>query len=210
MKNIDIKKIVENTPHMTLTQAERLTNLMQSYNVSNVLELGFAHGVSSCYIAAALKRMGNGHLTTIDLQHSRERNPNISELLTKTGLTEYVTYYFEETSYNWRLMKFLDQKPQPEFDFCYLDGAHNWFVDGLAFYLVNQMLKPSGWIVFDDLNWTYAKSPSYTKTGLISTIPEEQRDVPQVKKIFELLVMTHPEFHNFHTEHGWAYAQKKG
>ena len=52
-------------------------------------------------------------------------------------------------------MKMLAQYPSPKFDFCYIDGGHNWSDTGFAFFLVDRLLKSNGIIVFDDLDWTY-------------------------------------------------------
>src|SRR5687767_1495211 len=68
------------------------------------LELGFAYGVSSCYIAAALHELGRGHLTTVDLLRGLEWfNPPIETLLARTGLQSWVTVARENTSYTWFL-----------------------------------------------------------------------------------------------------------
>jgi hypothetical protein len=50
-----------------------------------------------------------------------------------------VNYYFEPTSYTWRMMKMLEEDEGPRFDLCYLDGAHSWFVDGFAFFLIDRL-----------------------------------------------------------------------
>ncbi len=208
MNNIDVKKIVGPTPHMTLGQAELLTSFMEEHQVQNILELGFAHGVSTSYMAAALGRTSGGSIVTIDRERARQREPNIETLLDRIGESDRVTTYYEPTSYNWRLMKFLEQEPQPQFDLCYLDGAHNWLVDGLAFFLIHRLLKPGGWIIFDDLNWSYAKSPALKNTPFVKNMPAEERETHQVRKIYELLVKTHPDFCNFKDDGCWAYAQK--
>ena len=31
----------------------------------------------------------------------------------------------------------------------------------------------------------------------------------QIRKVYELLVQRHPQYHNFRTENDWAFAQKK-
>ena len=146
---------------------------------------------------------------TIDLESARTAQPNIEELLTQVGERERVKVFYEPTSYTWRLMKFLEQDPLPSFDFCYLDGAHNWFVDALAFTLVDRVLRPGGWIIFDDVDWTYATSPALSKTEWVQNMPADERETPQVQKIFDLLVKTHPNYHHFRLEDGWAYAQKQ-
>lgn len=204
----DVKKVVGNLLHMTVSQAETLTAHIQKYNCENILELGFNHGVSTCYIAAALQNMGKGTVITIDKESAKYHQPNIEDLLRQTGGLDRVTIYYESTSYTWRMMKFLEQDPTPQFDLCYLDGAHNWFVDGFAFFLVDRLLKPGGWIIFDDLDWTYAKSPALSKTEFVKNMPIDEKITPQVQKIYELLVKKHPMYGEFKTENNWAYARK--
>ena len=209
MNNLEVKQVVGDIPFMDLERANRLTSFMSEYALRNVLELGFAHGVSTCYMAAALDRFGSGHIVTIDREVARQREPNIEELLTRIGQRQRVTIYFEPTSYTWRLMKFLDEDPHPEFDMCYLDGAHSWFVDALAFFLVDLLLKPGGWIIFDDFDWTYASSPTLSQKEEVLRMPEDERVTPHVRKIYELLIRPHHHYHNFRVEYGWAFAQKK-
>lgn len=150
----EVGRVVGDTPNMTQEQAHRLTEFMTRERVLDVLELGFNHGVSTSYMAAHLTGRG-GHITTIDFVSARHREPNIEGLLGKFGLRNLVTIHYEPTSYTWRLMKLLEEDDSPRFDLCYIDGAHSWFVDGFAFFLVDRLLRPGGWIVFDDLDWTF-------------------------------------------------------
>lgn len=209
MKVEEIKSVVNDIPMMTVEQAQKLSSFIQSKNLKNLLELGFYHGVSSSYLAGALDEMKDGHLTTIDLENAKNREPNIEELLKKLGLSSYVTIYYEPTSYNWRLMKLMGEHSQPIFDFCYIDGGHDWYNTGFAFLLVDKLLKPGGWVLFDDLYWTYATSEGLKNTPMVKRMPSEERETPQVKKVFDLLVKTHHNYHNFMEEGNWAYAQKK-
>jgi predicted O-methyltransferase YrrM len=81
-------------------------------------------------------------------------------------------------------MKFPEDDPTPRFDLCYLDGAHNWFVDGLAFFLVHRLLKPGGWIIFDDVDWTYESSPTLKDTEDVRKMPEDRVEkVVQIEKV---------------------------
>lgn len=41
------------------------------------------------------------------------------------------------------------------FDAAYLDGLHGFNVDGLALCLLKELMKPEGFIVIDDLDWTW-------------------------------------------------------
>ncbi|NBC27614.1 MAG: hypothetical protein GVY08_12190 [Bacteroidetes bacterium] len=209
MNTDEVKEIVGDIPNMTLKQAESLTSFIKKHQVMNILELGFGHGVSTSYMAAALSRNGDGSIITIDKEEARQRKPNIETLLNRVNESDRVTVYYEPTSYTWRLMKFLEQEPRPSFGLCYLDGAHNWFVDGFAFYLVHLLLKPGGWIIFDDLDWTYDQSPGLKNSAFVKDMPDDERETLQVKKVYELLVKPHPDYCNFKVEGDWAYAQKR-
>ncbi len=180
-----------------------------------VLELGFAHGVSTCYIAAALEANGAGSIITIDKRQTMRRKPSLSELAEKCGVTDRVQPILVHKTYNWALMKLIERQTAgntcaPCFDFCFVDGAHNWDTDGLAFFLVAKLLRPGGWICFDDLFWTYGKSPKLREKPFVAAMPEEERTTPQVERIFTLLVRQHPDFDHFEVggDWPWGWARK--
>jgi predicted O-methyltransferase YrrM len=204
-----VKDTLGDLPRMGLRQAKRLTQLLTEHDLRDCLELGFSRGVSSCYIAAALQEMGGGSLVTIDLISAKDKRPNIEENLTRLALREFVTVHYEPVSYTWRLMRLLQEHPQPRFDFCYIDGAHTWAVDGLAFFLVERLLRPGGWILFDDMNWTFAKSQTLRDSESVKAMPADERELAQVRLIWDLLVKPHPGFDTFLEENGWAFARKR-
>ncbi len=139
-------------PYMTVRQARKLTKFLERHQLRDCLELGFFHGVSSAYIADSLRTRGTGHLTTIDLEYGPlDSEPNIDKILADLQLTDWVTVHYEPRSFTWRLMKMIEEDPRPRFDFCYLDGGHLWDVTGFAFFLVDKLLRPGGWLLFDDL-----------------------------------------------------------
>ncbi len=208
MKIDQIRERVKGIPYMTFTQAETITDVILENQFQNILELGFGHGVSTCYMAGAVDDLGRGTITTIDLISAREAEPNIDYLLGSLGLSKYVTIFYEPTSYIWRLMKTLEESPSPRFDFCYIDGAHDWFADGFAFFLVDRLLKPGGLIIFDDLDWTYESSPTLKDTQRVKRMPQDEKSTPQIRKVYELLVKPHPAYGEFMEKDGWAYARK--
>ncbi len=208
MKLEQAHKVLKNIPHMTFQQAQVMTKFILDNNCQNILELGFERGVSTCYMAAVLDEIGNGSITTIDLDSTRTLQPNIESLLDNLNLSQYVTIYYESTSYTWRLMKFIEEQSKPLYDLCYLDGAHSWFDDGFAFFLVDKLLAPGGWIILDDVDWTFANSAGLKNSQMVKDMPEEERDTPQIRKVYELLVKTHPDYDKFKVSAGWAYARK--
>ena len=181
------------------------------------LELGFAHGVSSCYVAAALDEMGQGHLTSVDLLAGLEwQHPSIEELLAKAGLARYVTVAREQTTYTWFLKKAIEANSagancEPIWDFCFIDGPKNWTIDGCAFFLVDKLLRQNGWLLFDDLRWTYETFDLSDEMNgiLITQMGDDERTTPQIELVFRLLVMQHPDYGNFLIQDDWwGWAQK--
>ena len=203
-----VASIVGDTPHMTLAQGSEVSKFISDNRIHDILELGFRHGVSTAYMAAALGSAGSGRIVTIDLVSAKQNNPNVEQLLERVGERNRVDVYYEPTSYTWRLMRLLQEDPRPRFDFCYIDGAHDWFVDGFAFFLVDRLLRPNGWVLFDDMEWSYAASPALGRTDRVKQMPEDERTTAQIRLVYDLLVKTHPNYHNFRDEGEWAFAQK--
>ena len=214
MKFSDVSKVVANIPHMTKSQGELIYKLILDNKIENIVELGVAHGVGSCYMAAALHEGGKGSLTAIDNRKAIDRDPNVTELAKRCGLSDYVNPIFAHTSYNWELMKLIEQQTkdgvcEPIFDMCYLDGAHTFEVDGFAFFLVDKLMKPGGFILFDDLNWTHLSSPSLRNTDWVKGMADDEKSTAQVKKLIDLLVVQQPGYTDFSFIDDWFLARKK-
>jgi predicted O-methyltransferase YrrM len=213
MKFEEISAQLEGIPFISTSQGRSLYNFILEKQPLECLELGFAHGTSSCYIAAALDEIGKGHLTSVDLIPAMQwQKPSIEELLSKTQLQKYVTVEREITSYTWFLKKKIEEMSsantcQPIYDFCFLDGAKNWTIDSCAFFLVDKLLKQNGWILFDDLKWTYSTKYSQGKThsdGIsIREMGEDELYTPHLELIFRLLVMQHPDYSEFKIQDDW-------
>jgi predicted O-methyltransferase YrrM len=219
MKFKEIKKLVAGVPYIMDDMAYDLYHFVLEQQPREVLELGFGHGASSCYIAAALEEIGTGHLTSVDLIPAKEwQNPAIEDLLSTTGLTSWVSVARENSSYTWFLQKKIMERTQenvcsPLYDFCFIDGAKNWTIDSSAFFLVDKLLNRDGWVVFDDLQWTYEsklKEGKKKSDGVFMLdMADDELTHPHVELIFQLLVMQHPEYSNFLVkDNWWGWAQK--
>jgi predicted O-methyltransferase YrrM len=185
-------------------RGRQLFDWVREHGPESCLELGFAHGVSTVYVATALEANGAGRLTSVDNQSALEREPSAAELLRRAGLEHRVELAFEATTYNWFLHRRLRERQsegrvEPLYDFCFLDGAHTWVDDGFAFFLVDQLLRPGGWILFDDLPW---------KLDERVDVPEEERRLAQVQEVFDLLVATHPLYDRLESDGDWGWAHK--
>jgi len=204
-----VERVVEGVPYMKPPQAQIICNKILESGAKDILELGIMHGVSTCYMAETLEQSGRDwSITTLDMESALTNKPNVEELLDTLGLRERVNVRLDPRSYTWQLMKMLQEDQTPRFDFCYLDGAHNWDVDGFSFFLVDRLLKPGGWIVFDDIDWSYAANPRMMELDFVKALPREEQDALQVKLVFDLLVKPHPQYGEFLVTDGWGFAQK--
>lgn len=202
MKLETVEARVNGLPYMQMKQARRLQKIINKYNSARLLELGFFHGVSSMYMAATLEEMGGERsLTTIDKIVAKFNEPNIEQLGAELGLDHYIEHFYEERTYLWRLMKFIEEGRK--FDFCYLDGGHNWGDTGFAFFLVDKLLVDGGLILFDDFTWT-AEGKDWA-----SDWPDEEQKISPVERTWELLVGQHSHYKHLWVKGSWALAQKK-
>jgi predicted O-methyltransferase YrrM len=191
---------------MTPERGEQIHEFIRTHRPESCLELGFANGVGALYIGSALEANGCGTLTSVDRRRARNRHPSAGDLLESAGLSGRVTLVYEETSYVWFLHDTLRSQlnaggeVEPCYDFVFLDGAHTWDVDALAFTLADRLLRPGGWMLFDDLDWRLDER--WRK------VPEHQRSFAQVTEIWELLVLTHPAYDAFRSDGQWGWARK--
>src|SRR2546429_2540349 len=156
------------TPLTSPAVGRLLYELALAPYAEELLELGTGYGTSTAYIAAALEEKGAGHLTTIDRPDALARNPNVHQVLRHLGLERWVTA-IQAVSYNRVLMRMLeeatlDEATEPCLDFCFIDGGHTWESDGFAFLLVDRLLRSGRWIALDDVEWSFAGSPSLRDT----------------------------------------------
>lgn len=185
-----VRSHFDDLPYMSHLQAQIMRDLISEHDAVDILEIGFYHGKSSAYFAAILEDLGRGHLLTIDREVARRREPNIEEVLSTLNLMHRVTPCYAERSYTWEMASLIRARPRPQFDLCYFDGGHTWDGTGFGFVLVDLLLKPGGWIVFDDLPWTIEAATRSTTNPPKHwrTFSAEERTTPAVQLVFDLLV----------------------
>ncbi len=205
---------------MSSEAGERIYRHVRETRPQMVLELGTAHGVSAAYIAAGLRDNGMGRLTTVD-HGGAALDPSPEQVLQQAGVADLVDVVREHSCYTWwlrdRIRARSDQAGncEPCYDFVYLDGAHNFTVDGLAMVLIERLLMPGGWLLLDDMDWTYTDNPwiapeldEHGHARPFGPLSDEERVAPQVRAAFETVVMAHPSFTQFRDDGWWAWAQK--
>lgn len=205
----EVHAVVKGYPNMGPARGELLYDFMREHDVATVLELGFRHGVSTCYIAAALASRGGGRMVTIDRTPTAAFSPGVEDFLERLGLRDLVHVFYEHTTYTWRLRDFLRLEPRPVFDLVFLDGAHTWEPDALAFLLAEKLLRPGGWFVFDDVDWSMANSVALRDSPTVQNLPADERHLAPVREIVEILVRSHPNIAEWRDDGKWGFARKK-
>lgn len=174
--------------YMNETQARVLRELIAEEDAADILEIGFYQGKSSAYVAAILEDRGRGRLVTIDRRDPNAGRINIAGLLRDSGLAHRVEVIRAHRSFTWELQKLIAQGGGPRFDLCYFDGGHTWDDTGFGFLLVHLLLRPGGLIVFDDMDWTIDRSPSYAKhPERAAGFSAEERGAQTVRLVWDLL-----------------------
>ena len=217
-----VRERVAGVPFMTAQFGRLIYDHVRRTRPKRVLELGTAHGVSACYIAAALEANGEGTIVTVD-HGAAHYDPTPEAILNRVGLAHLVAIVREHSSYNWFLKNQVERQSdangncEPIYDFVFLDGSHNFDIDGLAVILIEKLLRPGGWLLLDDLDWTYERNPWVApelapdgNARPFGPLSEEQRRAPQVGAVFELIVKQHPSFGHLIREDEWyGWAQKR-
>jgi predicted O-methyltransferase YrrM len=202
---------------MEETSGRRVYEHLVTAKANDVLEIGTAHGVSACYMAAALDEVGGGKVTTLDDVRA-SFDPDPETVIGKAGLEHRIERVrITDSSYDWWLREMVERQSdaagncEPLYDFCYLDGAHNFTIDGLAVVLVEKLLRPGGWLLMDDLPWTYAQDPGREATdGIVHReLSEAERREPHLRAVFDLIVAQHPSFTDVRIQdEWWGWARK--
>jgi predicted O-methyltransferase YrrM len=207
----DVARAVAGVPFMAPHQGHIVFDHVTRSGARDVLELGTAHGVGTAYLAAAAR-----HVTTVDFAGAAYE-PSPEDVLARAGLREKVTIVREFSSYTWWLKEEVQRRSdahgnvEPAYDLVYLDGAKHFTIDGLAVVLAEKLLRPGGWLLMDDLGWTYADDPTRDSTDgiVIRELSERERTEPHLRAVFDLIVRQHPSFTETRVQDDWwGWARK--
>jgi len=121
-------------------------------------EIGVYEGETALAVGRHLAGEGELHLFDFD-----DRVGAVALRLAAEGISNVVMHPNSRRlldSYNWSLMRLIAAHEEPIFDYVFIDGAHTWALDALAFCLVDRLLVDGGFVDFDDYTWTLGGSPS--------------------------------------------------
>lgn len=210
--------VLADIPYTGTRKGRWFYDFVTQHRPQNVLELGFAYGASTLYLAAALDEIGSGHIDTVDLIDGHH-GYRLEELSSELKLQHLLSIHREASSYTWYLKKKIEERTtdgvcEPLYDLCFIDGPKDWTNDGAAFFMVDKLLKPGGWIIFDDYGWSYRQQEAtsgskYERGYVFETMSEEEWSQPQIEAVFRLLVAQHPHYGNLSVvDNTLAVAQK--
>ena len=173
----------------SLTRQTKTIEFLKTTDCQVIAEIGVYMGATSTEFAKFLN--GRGELHLFDFED------NVLEVtcrLNEMGYHNVIGHGNSRKimdSYNWSLMKMIQAHKEPVFDYVFVDGAHSWAVDALAFFLTDKLLKPGGYIDFDDYDWTFKDFcfPPFRKM-----YTREQIETPQVGLLIDLLVKRDPHY----------------
>jgi len=197
--------VLDGIPYTSTRKGRILYQFVIDHGLRAVLELGFAHGVSSGYLAAALDET-QGRLTTVD-RIGANFDPTAEELLDRLGLAHLVDVRREASSYTWFLHDEIAAQSRsgpctPKYDLVFIDGPKDWTNDGAAFFMAAKLLRPGGWVMFDDYSWSYAsdaaqRGVAHSGGYVFDRLSPAELHTPQIREIFHLLVMQDARFSGF-------------
>jgi predicted O-methyltransferase YrrM len=204
----EVDRAVGEIPYMTLDQARMLQRYWDTAPDGDALELGFAYGKGSAYLGAIASQRGR-RVTCIDNPTARERSPRAEETVKLAGVADHVDLVFAENGYLWWMKQQLEAKNDcRRFSLVYLDGAHDWFVDGFAALLLDRFIVSGGVLVLDDLDWTMASSNAPDIVARRATMTDDLVTTSQMRSVWELLLQADSTWGEFEEIGDWGIARK--
>lgn len=152
-------------------------------------EIGVYKGDTALGVAEALRGEGEIHLFDYE-----DRVAAVVARLQEAGHANVVAHPNSRRlmdSYNWSLMRVLEEHGEGVLDYVFLDGAHTWAHDALAYAIADRLLMPGGYLDFDDYTWSLRHSPSMNPDAfpeIEQLYSDDQIDARQVALVVDLLV----------------------
>ena len=218
---VHVARCLADVKWMTPDQGRIVYDHLRRTGARDVLDIGTCFGASAGYLAAAVLANGGGRVTTVDSSQFDSVTPakeTVESNLAACGVRELVDIVrIPHSSYAWWLKEQVEARTDeagncsPAYDFVYLDGAKSLTIDGVSVVLIERLLRPGGWLLLDDLDWTFDYNPTAAQTdGVTYAMSPAERSEPHVRAVFELIVKGYPSFTQLRLMDGqWGWAQKQ-
>lgn len=188
-----VKENVEGICCMDIKTARELKQIIPfGIAVRKVLELGVHKGVSSAYFAALISEGSDRN----NLEDSCIEGMDIRSVSSATKLLQRLNFgipvNFQELpySYSFEIQKSLfsaeGQIFGRSFDLIYLDGSHQFEIDLSSLFIALNFLRPGGYLVIDDLKWSFYNS-SLKRSRFVRRMSNYEKNVPHMSLIWELI-----------------------
>lgn len=146
-------------------------------------------------------------MTAVDNLSALGRVPRADETVSRAGVSEYVDLVFAPDGYLWWMLQQIESGTSERFSLIYLDGSHSWFIDGFAVNLLSHFLKEGGYLILDDLDWTF-EDPEVRNSEIARGMSAEARAVPHIRQVWELLILADPGWGEFEEINDWGIARR--
>jgi predicted O-methyltransferase YrrM len=138
------------TLSVTAERGAFIAGVCREYRPSATLEIGMAWGMSTLFMLEAMAETGAAHPgchAVIDpFQFSYFHNAAL-KAVRDAGAFELIEFYAEPSQIVLPRMVSAGRR----FDLAFIDGDHRFEAAFLDFYFIDQLLKPGGIVIFDDL-----------------------------------------------------------
>lgn len=124
----------------------KLVSLVNANGISNMVQLGHYTGYSSLFVGSTFKRMGKGHLFSVDIDPWATNLAD--QLVTKAGVSQFLTHYIGDSA-SIDSLKAAKSKLN-EIDLIYIDSDHTYKHAKAELELWWPAIKPGGILVMHD------------------------------------------------------------
>ena len=149
--NKDFRRVNSN---ISLDEGIQLYKIIKQYKPKNLLEIGFAVGISTLFMLCALEN--NTELITVDpyqkIQWDKFGLINVDNILKEQNLPKTIHKFIEDYSNNFF------KNTNKSFDLVFIDGDHSYEGTMIDLIGANKVLKKNGLMIIDDVIFNDVKN----------------------------------------------------
>lgn len=155
------------------------------------LEIGSFEGRSAIWLLENVLTHPTSRITCVDL-FNREYSKLFDENIAASGAAERVEKLAGSSAVVLRRMP-----PEPTYDFIYVDGSHQTYDTLEDAVLSWRLLRPGGWMIFDDYGMATAQLTPHSKMprpdiGIDAFLTAAADDLQVVQKGFQVTIRKNP------------------
>lgn len=220
---------LNDTPWMTPVQGRRIWDHFAQYRPMVALDLGTYLGASAAYLATAMRAFGiPGRVITVDSGQNID-NETIArwhDLWARCGVDDLIDdVLIDDSHYGWWLARQLEQAlsaardgQHARFDFVYLDGAKVLGIDAIAALFALDLLRAGGWLVLDDLKWSYHHAASIVSAPVTSYVDggtfrfsDDEFHTSHIRLLYDLVLRRSPLVDETREDElcNWAWVRRR-